>query len=120
MLPYPVASLAVAAPGLPDGVDGWTRTSLDRVFEALRSSVVAIVGIDVYDRVPWGFLPAPEVWDCRRMPGELAFAYAERSRVAAQQWVQQFPRENVLYLVQFDSQDAAAESAIFLGPKSAG
>ncbi len=70
ILPFDVASLAVAAPGLPNGVDAWTRASLQRVFKALRGSVIAIVAVEVYDQVQWGFEPAPESWDCPRMLGD--------------------------------------------------
>ena len=88
--------------------------SLQRVFNALRGLVIAIVAVEAYDQVQWGFEPAPESWECPRMLGELALAFAGRSRAAAQQRVNEFARENVLYVIRFDSQNAAAESSISL------
>jgi hypothetical protein len=53
--PADVADLAAAAPGLPEGEVGWTAESARRAFQALQSSRVAVVDIEVYDRVVWGF-----------------------------------------------------------------
>jgi hypothetical protein len=68
-----IADLAAAALGLPEGTVGWTADSPRRAFQALRSSRVAAVDIEVYDdRVVWGFAPAGESWTCYRFTSELA------------------------------------------------
>ena len=66
-----ILELAVAAPGLPEGVRGWTGgKSAQRALESLRSSKVAVLAIYVYDRVVWGFAPGQESWACRRVAQE--------------------------------------------------
>jgi hypothetical protein len=109
-LPADAADLSVAAPGLPEGTVGWTAESARRAFQALRSSRVAVVDIGVYDRVVWGFAPAGESWICHRLPNELAADFALRSRREAQAWVGNFPRQEVLFVIEFTAQDAAAEA----------
>jgi hypothetical protein len=109
-LPADVAAFAAAAPGLPEGTVGWTGESARRAFHALQSSRVAIVDIEVYDRLVWGFAPAGESWTCHRFTGELAADFAVRSRREAQGWVDNFPRHEVLFIIEFSAQDVAAEA----------
>jgi hypothetical protein len=108
-LPANVASLAVAAPGLPEGSMGWTAESVRRAIDVLHGGKIALVGIDVYDRVVWGFAPADETWICYRLSGEPALAFAARSRAEARSWISRFPRENVLFVLEFSGQDDAAQ-----------
>jgi hypothetical protein len=109
-LPADVAALAAAAPGLPEGTSGWTGESARHAFRTLQSSRVAVVDIEVYDRVVWGFAPAGESWTCHRFAGELAADFALRSRREARVWVDNFPRQEVLFIIEFSAQDAAAEA----------
>ena len=80
ILPTDIVDLAAAAPGLPEGMLGWTAESARRALQALRFSRVAVADIEVYDRVVWGFAPAGESWSCHRLRGELAAEFALRSR----------------------------------------
>lgn len=109
-LPADVADLSAAAPGLPEGTVGWTAESARRAFQASRSSRVAVLDIEVYDRVVWGFAPAGESWTCHRFLNELAADFALRSRREAQAWTDNFPRQVVLFVIELIAQDAAAEA----------
>ena len=109
-LPRKIVDLAVAAPAMPEGKLGWTPAAVDRACDALGSSKIAIVGIEVYDRVQWGFAPAAEGWSCHRLPRELVSEFAVRSRRDAHGWISQFPRQDVLFVLEFTAQDAAAEA----------
>jgi hypothetical protein len=106
-----IVDLAVAAPGLPEGIVGWTLESLRRAIDALRSSKIAIVDLEVYDRVVWGFAPSGESWNCQRLPNESASDFALRSRDEARKWLDAFPRSEVLFVIQFSAQDFAAEAS---------
>ena len=108
--PANVADLAAAATGLPEGTFGWTAESARRAFQALQSSRVAVIDIEVYDRVVWGFAPAAESWTCHRTSSEFAADFALRSRREAQAWIDNFPRQEVLFIIDFSAQDAAAEA----------
>jgi len=110
LFPPDVASLAVAAPGLPPATNGWTRESAFRALDALRGSKVAVVNIDVYDKVLWGFASAEESWECDPTPNELASEFALRSRTEARLWIEGFPRLEVLFVIEFSTQDIAAEA----------
>jgi hypothetical protein len=104
-----VLELAVAAPGLPEGMRAWTAESARRALESLRSTKVAVLAIDVYDRVVWGFAPGEESWVCRRSPGERPLEFAHRSRSEALAWIGSFPRRDVLFGIEFGTQDVAAD-----------
>ena len=65
----------------------------------------------MYDRVAWGFERSEDSWACHRIPRELASDFGLRSRREAQTWIDAFPRSNVLFAIEFDAQDAAAEAA---------
>ena len=58
----------------------------------------------------WGFAPTQESWRCHRVPGKRPLDFANRSRREAWEWIAAFPRENVLFAIEFDTQDAAAEA----------
>ena len=105
-----ILQLAVAAPGLPDGVVGWTAESARQALRSLRGTKVAVLAIDVYDRVVWGFAPGNESWVCQWITGELAADFAHRSRSEALEWIDAFPRHNVLFVIEFTGQDAASEA----------
>jgi len=79
MFSGPVADLAVAAAGLPEGTVGWTSESAKR---ALRSLVgkIAVSGVTVFDRVQWGFALASEFFQSFPLRNELATEFAIRSR----------------------------------------
>ena len=109
-LPREIADFAVAAPGLPEGTLGWTAESARQAFHALRPGKIAVIGIEVYDRVVWGFALAEDSWTCNPWPGELASDFALRSRREAQSWIDTFPRSDVLFAIEFSTQDAAAEA----------
>jgi hypothetical protein len=53
-------------------------------------------------------VPAIESWTCHRLLGEMASTFARRSRDEAHAWVDWLAREKVLFVVEFDPQDAAA------------
>src|SRR5919109_395062 len=110
IFPRSILELSVAAPGLPDGVRGWTAESARRAVESLRGSKVAVTEVYVYDRVVWGFAPAGETWACYRFPGELSSEFADRSRHEALDWIAAFPRYGVLFTIEFSTQDVAAEA----------
>ena len=111
LLPREIIDLAVAAPGLPEGTLGWTAESARQAFYALRVGKVAVTEIEVYDRVVWGFARAEDSWVCNPFPRELASDYGIRSRHEAQSWIDTFPRSDVLFAIEFSTQDAAAEAA---------
>jgi len=110
LFPFEIASLAVAATGLPPGTYGWTRDSAFRALDALRATKVAVVSIEVYDKVQWGFVVSEESWECDLNPHELASEFALRSRAEARLWMQSLPREEVLFIIEFSTQDTAAEA----------
>ncbi len=103
-----ILELAVAAPGLPEGVRGWTAESARRALESLRSTKVAILAVDVYDRVVWGFARSDDTWVCRRVVGEQPLEFASRSRREAMDWIEAFPRHDVLFVIEPGAQDQAA------------
>jgi hypothetical protein len=70
---------------------------------------VAVVQVDVFDRVPWGVAQADEYWQASRLAGENAIDFALRSRREAVDWIDQFPRQEVLYVIEFSPQDDTAE-----------
>jgi len=107
-----ILELAVAAPGLPEGVRGWTTESARLALDSLRSTKVAVVAIDVYDRVVWGFAPSGESWTCHRKVGEPALEFASRSREETAAWIDAFPRQDVLFAIEFSAQDLAAEGSV--------
>jgi hypothetical protein len=111
LLDRDIRELGVAAPGLPEGTVAWTAESARRLLDSLRTSKIAIADIEVYDRVVWGFAPAGESWACQRAPGELAWEFALRSRADALEWVNAFPRHNVLFILEFNDQESAAEAS---------
>lgn len=106
-----ILGLAAAAPGLPEGVSGWTAESARRALDSLRSSKVAVVAIDVYDRVAWGFALSGDSWACHRGSAEPSLDFAMRSRREAQEWISALPREDVLFGIEFSTQDVAAEAS---------
>jgi hypothetical protein len=109
MLPPEIAQLGVAAPGLPDGVVGWTVQSAAKLFQSLPGKV-AVGSVQVFDRVQWGFAPAEDWWRPFRRPNESATDFAIRSRREARSWVEDFPRSEVLFVIEFDDQAEAAEA----------
>ena len=84
-----------AAPGLPEGTLGWTRDSAKRALRSLVGKIV-VSGVTVFDRVQWGFAPAPEFFQCFPVPNERATEFAIRSRTEAEKWIDDFPRSDVL------------------------
>lgn len=104
-----VADLAVEVPGLGDGTVGWTAESAKRAIRSLEGKV-AIARIDVFDRVQWGFAPAPESWQCFHLRNERATDFAIRSRAEALSWLDAIPRREVLFVIDFSFQDEAAEA----------
>jgi hypothetical protein len=106
-----ILELAVVAPGLPAGVRGWTAESARRALESLRSSKVAVLAIDVYDRVVWGYALGQESWVCRRVLSEQSLEFAHRSRREGSDWINSFPRHEVLFVLEFSTQDFAAEAS---------
>ena len=104
-----IIELAVVAPGLHEGWRGWTAESACRALESLRSTKVGVVAIDVFDRVVWGFAPSGESWACLRKAGEFSLEFASRSREEAREWIAGFPRNDVLFAIEFSTQDLAAE-----------
>jgi len=117
IFPPDIATLAVAAEGLPDGVSGWTRESLRLALDALRGTKIAVLEIGVYDRVILGFapsntfVPAEESWSCWPTPHETAPDFAIRSRREALEWIEKIERQEVLFVVTFSSQDTAAAAS---------
>ena len=105
-----IAQLGVAAPGLPDGAVGWTAQSALKVFQSLPGKV-AVGSVYVFDRVQWGFGPSDDVWRSFRQMNESAAGFALRTRNEAQRWVETFPRREILFVIEFDDQAAAAEAA---------
>ena len=103
-----IAQLGVAAPGLPEGAVGWTAQSAIRVFQSLPGKL-AVGSVSVFDRVQWGFAPADDTWRTFRLANESAADFARRTRSEAKQWVENFPRTEVLFVIEFDDQAAAAE-----------
>jgi len=103
-----ILELALAAPGLPEGVRGWTAESARRALESLRSTKVAVLAVDVYDRVMWGFAPSDDAWVCRRVAGEQPLEFAGLSRREAADWIDSFPRHDVLFVIELSAQDFAA------------
>src|SRR5687768_10266805 len=95
-LPREIVDLAVAVPGLPEGTLAWTAESARQAFHALRGGTVAVIEIEVYDRVAWGFAQAEDSWTCNPLPGEPASDFAIRSRHGARSWIDTFPRSDVL------------------------
>ena len=108
MLPPEIAHLGVAAPGLPDDLVGWTAQSASRLFQALPGKT-AIGRVLVFDRVQWGFEPSGDEWHPFRRRNESATDFAIRSRREARSWVENFPRNEVLFVIDFDDQSEAAE-----------
>jgi hypothetical protein len=103
-----VTDLAVAAPGLPEGTLGWTRESAKRAIRSLVGKIV-VSGVSVFDRVQWGFAPAPEFFQCFPLRNERATEFAIRSRTEAEKWIDGFPRSEVLFVLELSFQDEAAE-----------
>jgi hypothetical protein len=110
LLSREIMDFAVAAHGLPEGTLGWTAESARQAFYALRGSKVAVIKIEVYDRVVWGFARSEDSWTCNPFPRELASDFGLRSRREAQSWIDGFPRNAVLFAIEFSTQDAAAEA----------
>ncbi|MBY0495664.1 MAG: hypothetical protein K2Y23_15760 [Cyanobacteria bacterium] len=109
MLAPGIAQLAVAAPGLPDGVVGWTAQSSFELFQSLPGKV-AIGQVQAFDRVQWGFVASEDSWSPFRRPNESATDFAIRTRLEAREWIEQFPRSEVLFVIEFDDQAEAAEA----------
>lgn len=76
---------------------------------------MAVLAIEVYDRVVWGFAPGTESWTCQWIAGELAADFAHRSRDEALEWINAFPRHSVLFLIEFTGQDVASEGTGTIG-----
>ena len=116
-----VAQLAVAAPGLPEGVVGWTAESAKRAFRSLVGKI-AVTSVVVFDRVQWGFEPAAESFQVFPLRNERASEFALRSRREAEQWVNAFARSDVLFVIGFSFQDQAAEATgdVHFKPDDAG
>ena len=96
--------------GCPRVFEGGRAESAQRALESLRSSKVAVLAIYVYDRVVWGFAPGQESWACRRVAQEQSLEFAHRTRREASDWIKVFPRHEVLFILEFTTQDAAAEA----------
>jgi hypothetical protein len=109
MLPAEIAQLGVAAPGLPEGAVGWTAQSALKLFRSLPGKL-AIGGVSVFDRVQWGFAPSDDAWRTFRRVNESATDYAIRSRREARDWIENFPREKVSFVIEPDDQAMAAEA----------
>jgi hypothetical protein len=88
----------------------WDRASAHALLSALRETKVAVVRGEVYlvsteDSVP------VEDWYCARLRGELATAYAARSRAQAASYVKRHQDQVIgatFFVLVFDAQDAAA------------
>ena len=104
-----IARRGVAAPGLPDGAVGWIRETALQLLQSLPGKL-AIFSIDVFDRVPGGFAASGDAWTSFRMANESAADFAVRTRREARAWVAAFPRDEVLFVIDFDDQAEAAEA----------
>lgn len=104
-LPPDISALAVSAPGLPEDVLGWTPASALRLLSELHATKVAVTDIEVYERLPWSFVPVPDVWQCVLQPGELASSYALRSRMEAEAYVTSMLERDVLLVIDLSAQD---------------
>jgi hypothetical protein len=102
------------AAGLPieEGGDvnlAWDKTSALAALEAVRNSKIAVLSVDVYKLEAWGPIPTEESWSCRRLSGETASEFAERSRHWAGHYIATHDEQDgSLYLVYLDRQEGAA------------
>jgi hypothetical protein len=60
---------------------------------------------------PTRAVPSEESWAGHRVLGELLLEFAHRSRREALDWIKSFPRHDVLFGIEFSTQDAAAEAS---------
>ena len=79
------------------------KTGAEFTLKRLRAEIIA-------NRVIWGFAPGEEWWTCRRLSGERSLEFAHRSRREALSWIESFPRHDVLFGIDFGTQDVAAEA----------
>lgn len=89
----------------------WNKADTLEVIDCLKGTKVAILGGDVFRSEPWGIVPAYDNWSCVRMEGELASAYAQRTRQVAMAFVQEYEEdeaEKTLFALRFSSQQEAA------------
>jgi hypothetical protein len=106
MIPEELEHSGLEAPGLPEGESGWPADSFREALRRLPGKT-AVVAIQVFDPAPWGYAATDDTWQCVRSRGELAGAFAARSRREADSWVAVFPRHDVLFVPAFSSQDDA-------------
>lgn len=111
MFPPQIANLAVAAPGLPEDAVGWTARSAITAIQSLPNKVT-IAAIEVFDRVQWGFVLSDDRWRPFRNINERATDFAIRTRREACEWIEAFPRTDVLFVIDFDDQSEAAEAIL--------
>ncbi len=89
----------------------WKADDALAVIDAVESTKIAIVEINLYREEAWGFVPTDDNWSCDRMLGETASEFAGRTHECAREFIRsdvQDRSEEVFYeLIFSDQQDAA-------------
>lgn len=87
-IPRRLRKRAVALPDLDDDEAAWSRDDALEVIDALRGTMVAVSGVQVFFPVPGGYAPGVRSWQAHRVRGELESDFVGRSHDGARAFVE--------------------------------
>ncbi len=88
-IPERLRERAVFLPGFADGEGAWSRDDAIAVIGSLKSTIVPVSDVILFERAPWGYAPSHTVWSADRLPNEPDADYALRSRVGAIRFIRE-------------------------------